>query len=84
MINKKLAKLINNWIYYQNKSADIIKFLFEHTEYFEQKYTYDYKDSLFRYFAGKLNRNCNDITKLNEILTNEDKRVLQEEELTRR
>ena len=84
MISKKLAKHINNWIYYQNKSAEIIKFLFEHTEYFEQRYTYEYKDSLFRYFAGKLNRNCNDITKLFEILTQEDKRVLQEEEILRR
>lgn len=84
MISKKLANLINNWIYYQNKSAEIVNYLFNHTELFEQKYTYDFKDSLFRYFAGKIGRNATDINKLMKTLTEEDKKVLTETELERR
>lgn len=83
MIKEELAEYINKWIELQNKSHEIIKYLFEHTELFEQRYMHEYKDELFRYFAGKITRNGTDLNKLNNLFTPDDREQLQKQKLRR-
>jgi len=83
MIKQELAEYINKWIELSNKQHEIVKYLFDHTELFEQKYVYDYKNELFRFFAGKITRNANDINKLEKFLTYEDKEVLAKMKIRR-
>lgn len=83
MIKNELAEYINKYIELSNKTHEIIKFLFEHTELFEEKYIDDFHENLFRFFAGKITRNGREINQIKEMLSEEDKLQLQKMKLRR-
>lgn len=71
-MNKDLAILINEWKYHTEKCKEIIKYLYNHTELFEKKYMQDFREDLFLFIAGKINKYSNDINKLQSYFTNEE------------
>lgn len=76
--NTKKIKLIYEWIKLSQKMNNITKYLFEHTELYEQKYMIDFEHDLFRFFAGKIGRHAKDYNKLVEILNEEDFRTIRQ------
>lgn len=78
---KKKNKYIYKWLYYNNKLREINKYLFEHTELYEQKYTTDFEEELFNFFAGKIQRYTRDENKLRSLLSNSDRQEIIEYKL---
>lgn len=83
MIKRELAEYINKWIELSIKQHEVTKYLFNHTELYEAKYEYEFKDDIFRFFAGKITRSTTDINKLMSYLSEEDKNVLTMEKIRR-
>lgn len=78
---KKKNKYIYKWLYYNNKLREINKYLFEHTELYEQKYMTDFEEELFNFFAGKIQRYTRDENKLRSLLSNSDRQEIIEYKL---
>lgn len=78
---KKKNKYIYKWLYYNNKLREVNKYLFEHTELYEQKYMTDYDEELFNFFAGKIQRYTRDENKLRSLLSNSDRQEIIEYKL---
>lgn len=64
----KLIKRIAKYIELSEKQNNIVKDLYEHTEYFEKKYESDYPEELFRFFAGKITRHAKEVNTINSLL----------------
>lgn len=75
---KKKNKYIYKWLHYNDKLREINKYLFEHTELFEQKYMTDYEEELFNFFAGKIQRFTKDENKLKSLLKQSDRQEILE------
>lgn len=73
----ELFELIAKWVDTNNIQRKIIKYLYEHTELFEQKYESDYYYELYSFFSGKITRCSRDHNKLMEILNEQQKRKLR-------
>lgn len=82
-IKRELAEYINKWIELSLKQHEVTKYLYNHTELFEQKYEHDFKNETFRFFAGKITRSTTDINKLINTLTKEDEEILAKEKIRR-
>lgn len=66
---EELLILINEWLFHNNKMKEINNYLYNHTELFNGKYPTDYKDDLFRYFAGKITRYTRDYNTIYSMLS---------------
>lgn len=84
MLNREALEIIEQWIYYNEKLKDVNKYLFEHTELYEQKYMTDYREDVFRFFAGKITRFGRDYNTLYKILTNEESKEIQKIKMMKR
>lgn len=69
--DEKLLVLIAQWMYYNEKLAEVNKYLFNHTELFEKRYCSDFQNDLFRFFAGKITRFTNENNKIRKLLSSE-------------
>lgn len=78
MINKKCMKAINKWLYYNEKLKEINNYLYTNTELFEQEKMYEYRESLFRFFAGKITRFSKDYNELMEKLSPIERKKMYE------
>ncbi len=63
-----LIKLIIKYFKNLEKCEAIIKYLYNHTELFEQKYMSDFPEDLFRFFAGKIGTYARQKNKIFEIM----------------
>lgn len=63
-----LIKLIIKYFKNLEKCENIIKYLYNHTELFEQKYMSDFPEDLFRFFAGKIGTYARQKNKVIEIM----------------
>ncbi len=75
---------IEQWLYLNEKLRELNKFLYEHTELFEEKYMSDYKEELYSFFAGKITRFTNDYNRLFERLSIKEQKEIQKIKLLRR
>ena len=64
-----LIKLIIKYFKNLEKCEEIIKYLYNHTELFEQKYMSDFPEDLFRFFAGKIGTYARQKNKVIKIMT---------------
>lgn len=76
--------LITKWIQLNQEIKEINKYLFDHTELFEEKYCVDFNEDLFRFFAGKLNRYARDYNQLINKLSPEQRQKLHYYKLIKR
>ena len=53
-MNTKLLKTAIKYFKNLEENEKIIKYLYENTELFEQKYMDDFQEELFRFFTGKI------------------------------
>lgn len=65
-------RLINEWLYHNEKMREINKYLFNHTELYENQYMTDFEDDVFRFFAGKIARYSKDYNTLYKLLKEKD------------
>lgn len=84
MLKEETLEIINEWLYHNEKMKEINKYLFDHTELYEQKYMTDFRDDLFRFFAGKITRFSTDHNKIYKILTSEEVQKLNKIRMLRR
>ena len=84
MLKDETLKIIAEWLYHNEKMKEINKYLFDHTELYEQKYMTDFRDSLFRFFAGKITRFSKDYNKIYELLNKDEKQRLNKIRMLRR
>ena len=83
-MDKKLLKYINEWLYLNDKMRKINQILFNHTELYERKYTQDFEDSLFRFFAGKITRYTREENQIRKMLTPKQTELMHEIEIFER
>lgn len=82
MNNKETyIKLVKQWLYHNSKCREINKYLYEHTEFFENQTMLDYAEEQFNFFAGKITRYTKDENRLKETLTAKQLIDLKMEEL---
>ena len=84
MLKDETLEIIAEWLYHNEKMKEINKYLFDHTELYEQKYMTDFRDSLFRFFAGKITRFSKDYNKIYELLNKNEKQRLNKIRMLRR
>lgn len=84
MLKDETLEIIAEWLYHNEKMKEINKYLFDHTELYEQKYMTDFRDSLFRFFAGKITRFSKDYNKIYELLNKDEKQKLNKIRMLRR
>lgn len=84
MLKDETLEIIAEWLYHNEKMKEINKYLFDHTELYEQKYMTDFRDSLFRFFAGKITRFSKDYNKIYELLNKDEKQRLNKIKMLRR
>lgn len=84
MLKDETLEIISEWLYHNEKMKEINKYLFDHTELYEQKYMTDFRDSLFRFFAGKITRFSKDYNKIYELLNKDEKQRLNKIKMLRR
>lgn len=72
----ELLKIVNKWLYHNEKMREINKYLYEHTELFEKEYMSDFPEELYAFFAGKITRFTNDYNRLKERLSERQIRIL--------
>lgn len=84
MLSNETLKIIAEWLYHNEKMKEINKYLFDHTELYEQRYMTEFRDSLFRFFAGKITRFSKDYNKIYELLTSEERKELNKIKMMRR
>ncbi|CDC18644.1 unknown [Clostridium sp. CAG:306] len=84
MLKDETLEIIAEWLYHNEKMKEINKYLFDHTELYEQKYMTDFRDSLFRFFAGKITRFSKDYNKIYELLNKDEKQRLNKIRMLRR
>ena len=83
-MDKKLLKYINEWLYLNDKMRKINQILFNHTELYERKYTQDFEDSLFRFFARKITRYTREENQIRKMLTPKQTELMHEIEIFER
>lgn len=76
--DEELLKVINKWLYHNEKLRQINKYLYEHTELFEQQYMTDYLDELYAFFAGKITRFTRDYNLLTSKLSQKQLKKLRQ------
>jgi len=59
----------------------ITKYLYDHTELFEEKYENEYNHELYKFFSGKCNRYSKDHNTLMELMTPKQKKEMYYEKL---
>lgn len=79
--NEKLLYLIYNYFKNLEKNEEITKYLYNHTELFEQKYMEDFQSELFRFFSGKIGTYARQRNTLLKLLTTKQKEDLTEIEI---
>lgn len=84
MLKDETLEIIAEWLYHNEKMKEINKYLFDHTELYEQKYMTNFRDSLFRFFAGKITRFSKDYNKIYELLNKDEKQRLNKIRMLRR
>lgn len=84
MLKDETLEIISEWLYHNEKMKEINKYLFDHTELYEQKYMTDFRESLFRFFAGKITRFSKDYNKVYELLTKEETKKLNKIRMMKR
>lgn len=84
MLTNETLEIIAEWIYHNEKMKEINNYLFNHTELYEQKYTTDFRDDLFRFFAGKITRFSTDYNKIYKMLNKEEREKLNLIKMKRR
>ena len=84
MLKDETLEIIAEWLYHNEKMKEINKYLFDHTELYEQRYMTDFRDSLFRFFAGKITRFSKDYNKIYELLNKDEKQRLNKIKMLRR
>ena len=84
MLKDETLEIIAEWLYHNEKMKEINKYLFDHTELYEQKYMTDFRDSLFRFFAGEIRRFSKDYNKIYELLNKDEKQRLNKIRMLRR
>ncbi|UPW40949.1 hypothetical protein [Sigmofec virus UA08Rod_6044] len=72
-MNEKNLKIIAKWIKINKKLKEINDYIYKHTEIFEEKYTSEYREELFNFFAGKITRFTKDHNKLMNLLKEKEK-----------
>lgn len=76
MLSNECLEMIAEWLYHNEKMKEVNSILFNNTQYFEQKYMTDYRDDIFRFFAGKITRFSKDYNKIYEMLTTDERKKL--------
>lgn len=84
MLKEETLEIINEWLYHNEKMKEINKYLFDHTELYEQKYMTDFRDDLFRFFAGKITRFSTDHNKIYKMLNQDEVQKLNKIRMLRR
>lgn len=84
MLKDETLEIIAEWLYHNEKMKEINKYLFDHTELYEQRYMTDFRDSLFRFFAGKITRFSKDYNKIYELLNKDERQKLNKIRMLRR
>lgn len=84
MLKAETLEMISEWLYHNEKLKEINKYLFNHTELYEQKYMTDFRDELFRFFAGKITRFSKDYNKIYSMLSKEEIKELNKIRIKRR
>lgn len=84
MLNNECLECINEWLYHNEKMKEVNQYLFNHTELYEQRYTTEFREDLFRFFAGKITRFSKDYNKIYNMLTSEERQQLQKIKMLRR
>lgn len=84
MLNDECLEMIAEWLYHNEKMKEVNKYLFDHTELYEQKYMTDFRDDLFRFFAGKITRFSTDYNRIYKMLNSEEIKRLQKIKIKRR
>lgn len=79
--NRKRRILINQWLKHLKEMEKINKYLFEHTELFENKYMDEFNEKLFRYFAGKITFYTREYNKIVDIISPEEWEEMKIEEM---
>ena len=84
MIKHETLEMIAEWLYHNEKMKEGNKYLFDNTELYEQKYMTDFRDDLFRFFAGKITRFSTDHNKIYKMLSTEEVKELNKIRMLRR
>lgn len=77
MLSKKAIRVIKSWIDANEKLKKINSYLYNNTELFEERYEQDYREELFRFFAGKIVRFTKDYNELMQLITYKEKCELE-------
>lgn len=64
----ELALYLSKWVDATEKIRDINKYLYEHTDLFEQENIADFPEELYSFFAGKITRYQKDINQLYKLV----------------
>lgn len=81
MNEDKLILLIINYFKHLEKCENITKYLYNHTELFEEKYMSDFPQELFRFFAGKIGTYAKQKNKIITLLSQKQLEKLKYYEL---
>ena len=74
----KLLKLINKYYKLLEKQEEIIKYLYNNTELFEQPYISDFPEELFRFFAGKIGNEARQKNTIYKLMNEKQKKEFKE------
>ena len=80
-MRQETYKLIAEWLYHNDKMKEINKYLFNHTELFEEIYCSDFNNDIFRFFAGKITRYAKDVNEIYKRLNKEQTNELNKERI---
>lgn len=80
-MNKRLLKIIIKYLKLEEEQQKLIKFAYDNTEIFEQKYMIDFPDELFRFFSGKITRYATEYNKIMNLLPEKAINQMKEIEL---
>ena len=78
---EKLLTLTNKYFRHLYICEQTIKYLYNHTELFEQKYMCDFPEELFRFFSGKIGTYTKQRNKFLELLNTQQRKKLHEIEI---
>lgn len=70
---EELMQYVSEWLILNEKMRKINKYLYEHTELFENSYELEFEQDLWSFFAGKITRFTKDY---NEIIKRMNKKEL--------
>lgn len=84
MYKNKLLELIKEWLHHNDKLRQINKYLYDHTELFENKYEMDFQTDKHNFFAKKITRYTKEENELIKLLNDKELKELRYKQLIER